>query len=164
MKNKLLEGGIAILIIGIVLISTGAYVIASDIKSTKIWTRMDGNFYKSMDIKINDESLLILSHGDVEFYLLNSSYSGSMNSTSLRVASIPPIETTDNEAIYDIDSGNYYIIIHSNYTPRASISYISIDVLIIYGVMALAGLVFFILGIIFIPMAIMSSRRNSGNK
>ena len=79
MKNKLLEGGIAILIIGIVLISTGAYVIASDLKSTKIWTRMDDNFYKSMDIKINDESLLILSHGDVEFYLLNSSYSGSMN-------------------------------------------------------------------------------------
>ncbi|MCI4434009.1 MAG: hypothetical protein JHC29_00860 [Thermoplasmata archaeon] len=160
MKNKLLQGGIVLFVVGIVLMGTCIYIIYSNIKTTDSWYRAEDNLYKSNEIKVYDESLLILSHGKIEYYLVNSSYAYNVNSSIIINSSIPPIETTDKEAIYDLEPGTYTIFVKSNYTPHASISYVPIDTLIMYGVIVIVGLLFFLLGLIFIPMAIMSSRKN----
>lgn len=161
MKNRVLYGGVAIFVVGLLLISIGVIVISSNVKTLDFWTKVDDNIYRSPEIKLNDESLLILSHGDVKFYLVNSTLNGNLTPSHIVNASISPIETTDREAIYDLESGGYTLYIFTNFTPHASIVYISLDILIVYGVIVLAGLVLFILGIILIPMAIISSRRTT---
>ena len=156
MKNKLLIGGALILIIGIIFIAIGINVIVSNIHTTNTWHRVNDSLYISDEIKISEDTLLIVSHGGHHFGIINSK---DFRTSYLENVSYEPIETTNNEAIYDLDNGSYLVWINSNYTPHATINYISINLLLVYGVITIGGLVLFIVGIILLPLAIISSRK-----
>ncbi len=156
MKNRLLLGGTTILILGIIMMGTSVYIIIENIHSTNKWNYAGNSIYFSDEIKINEDTLLIISHGGEKCGVINYSY--YQKNVSLENISISPIETTDHEAIYDLENGSYIVFILSNYTPKASINYISIGVLLEYGSITLAGLVLFLAGIILVPMSIMSGK------
>lgn len=140
MNKKIALIGLAVFIVGIVLLAVGTYEIQADTHTSGAYTQYTAGKYISSELVLDQNTTLTIVNVPASMGVVRSAVMPSVTNSTLGSVEIKPLATALGAQVFELPAGSYYVVYFGNSTPTAHYSYIYHSTVTVYALITSSGL------------------------